>query len=49
MLLDLVCEARDIVDQNWDVVLRLARALDISRELNGVEIARIIATQRRVL
>jgi hypothetical protein len=38
----LVGEARDLIEQNWDVVLKLARCLEISRSLNEVEIARII-------
>jgi hypothetical protein len=36
-------EAQDIIERHWEIVLRLARCLEISRSLDGTEIARIIA------
>jgi hypothetical protein len=43
VLSELLGVSRDLVRMHWSTILRLARCLDISRELTGFEIARIIA------
>ena len=42
VLRNLLNDARALVDRHWDAILRLARCLEISGELNGFEIERIV-------
>ena len=42
VLRGLLGEARALVEWHWGTILRLARCLEISRELNGFEVQRIV-------